>query len=278
MINPHQKHPLSPVSLAHSIKTNWFLIWQMGKREVAGRYRGSVMGLLWTFLNPIIMLAIYTFVFGVVFKSKWGASSVQQNRAEFAVGLFAGLIIFGFFSECINRAPSLVISNPSYVKKIAFPLESLVPVMLVSAFFHLVASFTVLLTFYLIAYRTMHLTVLLAPVVFLPLLIMTAGFAWFLASLGVFLRDIGQMIGFVVTIIMFTSPIFYPASALPPRFRMVMLLNPIAEIVEQFRAVIIGGQVPDFGMLGIYTVVAVCICWLGYAWFQKTRKAFADVI
>ena len=278
MINAHEKYPLSLMSLVRSIRTNWFLIWQMGKREVAGRYRGSMIGLFWTFLNPIIMLAIYTFVFGVVFKSKWDAGAGPQNKAAFAVGLFAGLIVFTFFSECVSRAPGLVIGNPAYVKKIAFPLESLVPVMLVSSFINLVVSFAVLLMLYLGAYRTINPTVLLAPLVFLPLIIMTAGFSWFLASLGVFLRDMGQLIGFFVTMVMFISPVFYSAKGLPTLFRRLMIFNPIAEIIEQFRMIIMAGQAPDFGILGIYTVVAIFICWLGYAWFQRTRRAFADVI
>ena len=278
MINAHQKYPLSLLSLARSIRANWFLIWQMGKREVAGRYRGSVMGILWAFLNPIIMLAIYTFVFGVIFKSKWDVGTGPQNKAAFAVGLFAGLIVFTFFSECINRAPGLVIGNPSYVKKIAFPLESLVPVMLVSSFINLVVSFGVLIVFYLVAYHTLNPALLLAPVVFLPLIVMTAGFSWFLASLGVFLRDMGQLIGFFVTMVMFISPVFYSAKGLPPMFRRIMIFNPIAEIIEQFRTIIMTGEAPDFLILGVYTVVAVFICWLGYAWFQRTRRAFADVI
>ncbi|MBI5247363.1 MAG: ABC transporter permease [Elusimicrobia bacterium] len=277
-MDPHRKPSFSLPSLARTLHANWFLIGQLSRREIAVRYRGSLMGIFWSFLNPIIMLVMYTFVFGVIFKSKWNVDAARQGRFEYAIGLFAGLIVVGFFNECLARAPTLVLSNPSYVKKVVFPLETLVPIALLSALFHTLASFIVLLAFCFFAHLTINPTAIMAPLVLIPLVFMTAGFSWFLASLGVFLRDMGQIMVFVTNIVMFTSPVFYPTSQLPPIFRKVIVFNPVAVIIEQFRTVIITGNPPDFGVLAIYTAVAVLVCWGGYAWFQKTRHEFADVI
>jgi len=234
------------------------------------------MGLFWSFSNPVLMLAVFTFVFSVVFKARWGSGS--DSKMEFALVLFAGLIVFNLFAECINRAPSLILSNVNYVKRVVFPLEILPWVALGSALFHTMVSVGVWLVAYIILYGLPHPTVLLLPLVFLPLILMIMGFSWFLASLGVYLRDVSQFIGIMITVLMFLSPIFYPITALPEKYRPILLLNPLTPALEHTRDVLFWGKTPDTAMLGVYFIATAVIAWLGFAWFQKTRRGFADVI
>ncbi len=252
------------------------LIWQMTKRDVIGRYRGSIMGLLWSFFNPILMLAIYTFVFSVVFQARWGVGAA--SKTEFAIVLFAGLIVHALFAECINRSPGVVLSNVNYVKKVVFPLEILPWVTLGSALFHAVVSVLVLIVFFAIVNMSLNWTAVLVPFVLLPLVILIMGLSWLLASLGVYVRDVGQVTGIVTTAMLFLTPIFYPLSALPEAYRPLLYLNPLTFIVEQGRGVLIWGNMPDWTGLGVYLIISILVAWLGFAWFQLTRRGFADVI
>lgn len=276
-MNRHPDHPTSPFALVHSLWSNRALITQLVKREILGRYRGSVFGLAWSFFNPVLMLVIYTFVFSVVFSARWGTTQ-GGNRADFAILLFIGLIVHGFFAECLNRAPSLVLQNVNFVKKVVFPLELLSVVVLASAFFHTIISFLVLVVAMLLAHGRLQATALFAPLIFIPLVLATAGFSWFLASLGVFARDVGQVIGVLVTILMFLSPVFYPISAVPAEFQPWLMANPLTFIIEQSRAVLFYGENPDWSGLFIYGIVSAAVAATGFAWFQKTRKGFADVL
>lgn len=264
------------LSMIRSFHVNRNLIWQMTKREVVGRYRGSYLGLLWSLFHPILMLTIYTFVFSVVFKARWGQGG--ESKIEFALILFAGLIVFNLFAECINRAPSLIIGNVNYVKKVVFPLEILPLIVMGAALFHGIVSLFVLLIFHFLFSFSLQWTVLFVPLVILPLLLMTLGFSWFLASFGVFIRDVAQSISLLVTVLMFLTPIFYPASAIPEKFRMVIYMNPLTFVVEQMRDVVIWGKLPSWSGWGISMVVGGVMAWLGLVWFQKTRKGFADVL
>jgi lipopolysaccharide transport system permease protein len=266
----------SPREMFASLWRNRELIKASARREVLGRYRGSVLGILWSFFNPLFMLAVYTFVFSEVFKARWNAAS--DSKTEFALVLFAGLIVFNLFSECINRAPGLILSNVNYVKKVVFPLEILPCVALVSALFHGLVSLGVWLLAYVLFYGLPHATVLYLPLVMLPFFLLIMGLSWAFASLGVFLRDVSQFIGVVTTVLMFLSPIFYPVTALPERYRHLLYLNPLTPVIEQTREVLFWGKPPDFLMLGIYWFATAFIAWLGFAWFQKTRKGFADVL
>ncbi|PND31415.1 sugar ABC transporter permease [Achromobacter pulmonis] len=270
------KHRASPLSLLRSLVRNRQLIWSLVRREVIGRYRGSALGLLWSFFNPVFMLLVYTFVFSVVFKARWPGGT--ESKTEFALVLFAGLMLFNFFAECINRAPSLILANVNYVKKVVFPLEILPCVALGSAFFHLLISLSVWMVFYVVFYGVPHLTVLLFPVVVFPLVVVVLGLSWFLSSLGVFLRDVSQFIGILTTVLMFMSPIFYSASILPAEYQGFLHLSPLTVVVEQARNVLFWGRGIDWGIWSMYTVAAFLIAALGYAWFQRTRKGFADVL
>ena len=263
-----------------SLKRHYPLILQLIKREVVGRYRGSLLGMLWSLINPILMLAIYTFVFSVVFKIRMDQQdgSIYDDKFAFALVLFVGLIIFNLFSECLSRAPGLILANVNYVKKIIFPLEILPWVNLGSALFHASISFSVLLGFLLLIDHPIHWTSIYLPIIVLPLLFLIIGLSWFLASIGVFVRDIGQFIGLILTMLMFMSPIFYPASALPASVRDYLFLNPLTFIIEQTRTVILYGQSPNWIGLAADYVVALLIAWAGMVWFEKTRKGFADVL
>ena len=267
---------LSPLAVLATFSQHRDLIWQMTKRDVIGRYRGSIMGLLWSFFNPILMLAVYTFIFSVVFQVRWGEAT--ENKADFAIVLFVGLIIHTLFAECVNRAPSLILTNVNYVKKVVFPLEILPWITLGSALFHAMVSVVVLLVFVGFTQIQLSWTALLFPLVLLPLVLLTMGLSWFLASLGVFIRDVRQMIGMVTTVMLFLSPIFYPVSAVPESYRIWFNLNPLTFIVEQGREVLLWGNTPDWIGLGVYTLVAAAIAYGGLMWFQMTRRGFADVI
>lgn len=271
-----QNFPVTPREIPASLWRNRALVKASIKREVLGRYRGSVMGILWSFLNPLFMLTVYTFVFSVVFKARWDASS--ESKTEFALVLFAGLIVFNLFAECINRAPSLIVSNQNYVKKVVFPLEILPWVSLGAALFHGAVSLGVWLVAYIIFFGFPHATMLYLPLILFPFGLFIMGLSWALASLGVYLRDVGQFIGLLTTVLMFLSPIFYPASALPEAYRTLLYMNPLTPVIEQMRDILFWGKAPNFAMLSIYLISTSLIAWLGFAWFQKTRKGFADVL
>lgn len=277
MLNPHATPPTSLASLARSLWQHRELIVQMTKREVVGRYRGSVMGLAWSFFNPILMLVVYTFVFSVVFKAKWGLGA-DESQTSFAIILFVGMIMYGLFAEMANRAPGLILSNVNYVKKVIFPLEILPVVGLGAALFHTIISLGVLLAAILLINGSLVWTAIFFPLILLPLLLATLGVSWFLASIGVFVRDVGQTVGIFTTVLMFLSPVFFPITALPEKFQFWMMLNPLTFVIEQGRAVMIFGNQPDWTGLGIYAVASLLVAWAGYWWFQKTRKGFADVL
>ena len=253
------------------------LIRQLARREVLGRYQGSVLGLAWSFLNPLLMLAVYTFVFSVVFKARWNHAG-EESRADFAIVLFTGMIVYGIFSECVNRAPGLIVTNPSFVKKVVFPLEVLPVVTLGAALFHALIGFVVLAGAILVFRDGVPVTAVALPVVLLPLLAGTLGLSWILASLGVFLRDVSVTVSIFTTVLMFLSPIFYPISALPAAYQGIVAANPIAFVIEQARRVLVWGQWPDWGLLGLQLCMGLLVAWVGFWWFQKTRKGFADVL
>ena len=275
-MNPHATASASPVGAVRSLWANRQLIARMGQREIIGRYKGSAMGLAWSFITPLFMLAIYTFVFSVVFQARWGTS--EESKTQFAVVLFAGLIVHTLFSDVINRAPQLVLGNVNYVKKVVFPLEILPVVQLLSATFHALVSVAVLIAAQLVFQGSLPITALLLPVVLLPFLLLTLGLAWCLASLGVFVRDVGQTISLVTSVMLFMSPVFFPVQSLPPALQPWMHLNPLTFVIEQVREVVVWGRLPDWQGLAVYSIASIATAWLGFAWFQKTRKGFADVL
>ena len=265
--------PLSPYV---ALTRHFALVVQMARRDVAGRYRGSFAGLLWSFFNPLLMLAIYTFVFGVFFKSRWNVQTT--NPFQYAVVLFAGLNINTLFSECANRATTLVVENANFVKRVVFPLETLTWSTLGSGLFHLCVSTIVLLVISPFVTGHVSWTAVLFPIVVACFLPFVAGTVWLLASLGVYLRDLKQAVGIVTTALMFLAPILYPATLIPERYRFALYFNPLTVIAEASQNVLVWGQLPRWDHLAAYVVIASLFAWFAFSWFERTRKGFADVV
>lgn len=249
----------------------------MIKRDVLGRYRGSALGVVWSLAHPVLMLIVYTFVFSVVFTTRWPGTA-SDSRLNFAVILFAGMIVFGIFAECVQRAPGIIVSQPNFVKKVVFPLEIMAWTTLGAALFHAGISLCVLTVLIVIVKGGLPWTAVFLPAVLLPLMCLTLGLTWFFSALGVYVRDVSQLLGVAVTAVMFLSPLFYPSSALPADLRWLTDVNPIAFSIEQTRDVLIFGNRPNWRLLAEYTAAGFLVMWLGFAWFQKTRRGFADVL
>lgn len=271
-----QNFSSSPRELISSFWKNLDLIKILVVREIIGRYRGSVIGVFWSFLNPVFMLTIYSFVFSQVFKMRWGVG--VESKTEFALILFPGLIVFNLFSECFNRAPGLILANQNYVKKVIFPLEILPWVLMGSALFHALVSLGVWLLAYVFFFGYPPLSIIYLPLIFLPLILFLVGIIWWMASLGVYLRDLSQFIGIATSVLMFMSPIFYPLSAIPEQYRYLFDLNPLGPIIEETRNALFFGTPPGLSSLVINFLFGALIAFLGFYWFQKTRKGFADVL
>lgn len=274
-----QSFSFSPKEMGATLWRNRYLVWEMTRRDVIGRYRGSFVGLAWSFFHPLVMLLIYTFVFSVVFRARWQESQGDnESTVNFALLLFIGMILHGLFAECVNRAPTLILSHANYVKKVVFPLEILPYVAMGSALFHGAISFCVLLLVQVITNHVLPWTILLFPFVLIPLLSTTMGMAWLLSSLGVYIRDIVQVTGFATTILLFISPVFFPVAAVPTQLQTWMKLNPLTFVIESGRNVLIFGRDFDWLSWMVYMVGGFAVAWAGFCWFQKTRRGFADVI
>lgn len=250
---------------------------RLTEREVLGRYRGSLLGLTWSFLNPMAMLVVYTFVFSQIFKVRWGTLE-NSGPAGFAINLFAGLIVFNLLAESAQRSPGLVLANPNYVKKVIFPLEILSVVTVAGAAFHAVVSLIALFIVELIALHRLPWTIFWLPLVWLPLLLGCLAVSWLLSALGVFVRDIGQLVGLGVSMLMFLSPIFFPASALPANLQFVLMMNPLAHVMEQSRRVIIAGDSPSLTYIIVGLFLGIILCESTFRFFRRAKRVFADVM
>ena len=252
------------------------LVFRLAKREVEARYRGSILGMFWAFIVPLLMLGVYTFVFSVVFKIRWNLP--LEGKGSFALLLFSGLILYNLFSECVNRAPGLLLEHSTYIKKVVFPLEILPWVSMGVALFNAAVSFFILLIFFFFVHGVPPLSIFLLPIVLIPLILMTMGLMWFFASIGVFFRDIRPMLGVVTTMLLFLSPIFYPLEAIPEAYRSLIYWNPLTLALEACRGILFWGQIPNWVGWTVYMGICWLVSWLGFVWFQKTRKGFADVV
>lgn len=266
------------ISFFRKIYDYRYLIIQMIKREIAHRYRGSALGFAWSILSPLLMLAVYTFVFSVVFKSRWGTENEHESKIDFALTLFAGMIVFNIFSEIINKAPTLILGNVNYVKKVIFPLEILPLVSIGGILFHGLVSLLVLLVTQILYKGYAPFTIIYLPVILLPLLLAGLGLSWFLAALTVYIRDIAHITGLLTTVLLFLSAIFFPLSALPAQYQKILMLNPVAFIVDTSRNILIFGYPPNWLLLGVMLVLGLLMAAGGYWFFNKMRKGFADVL
>ncbi|TVQ85344.1 MAG: ABC transporter permease [Chromatiaceae bacterium] len=276
-MNPHQDHPTSFSAMLATGRAHHGLVRQLVRREIAARYRGSILGLAWSFFNPILMLLVYTFVFSVVFRNRWGGG-VADDHVSFAIVLFVGMIIHALFAEVANRAPLLIVHNVSYVKRVVFPLEILPVVAMGAALFHALISLSVLLLAQYLLTGSLSWTLVFFPLLVAPLVIATTGVGWFLAALGVYIRDVAQTIGIITTIMLFMAPIFYPVSVLSPKLQLLLYLNPLTFVIEEGRKVLLFGQVPNWPGWFLYSLLSLAVAKVGFWWFQKTRKGFADVV
>ena len=275
-LNPHAQRSASPLHLLRVAMANRLLVRQLAWREVMGRYRGSIMGIGWSLINPLIMLLVYTFVFSVVFQVRWGG--VSDGKGSFAIVLFVAIIMHGIMAECINRAPTLISSNASYVKKVVFPLELLPFVVMGSALFHAAISLLVFIFASLVINGGIPVTAIALPIVLVPMVIGTLGVSWFLAAFGVYVRDLSQATGLATMVLLFMSPAFYSIDSLPEDFRHILYLNPLTYTIEGARDVLLWGRWPEPAAIGIQFVVSLGLAWLGYWSFQRMRPGFADVI
>ena len=276
---------LNPLTLVRSLWMSRELIRQFTIRMVRSQHKGTTLGVLWDVLTPIFILVVYTFIFSTVLKMKWdnlpgGAPGTDGAEwAQFAITMFCGMIVFGIFADCVTAAPTMIVSRPNYVKKVVFPLEVFPIAALGAALFTALVSIVILLVAAFVAFGTISKTIWLFPLVLVPTILFTLGVSWFLASLGVFLRDTNQFVNlFVQRLLFFMTPIFYPMSRVPEQFLPFMRANPLAILVVEGRKTLLWGQYPDFVALGLLTLGSFAVFQLGYAWFAKSRKGFGDVI
>lgn len=264
-----------PRDITYSFTKNRELVWELVKRDFVGRYKGSFMGLAWSFFHPLLMLFVYSFVFGMIFNAKWG---VKAEGASFSAVLFSGMIVHGLMAECVNRAPNLITGSPNYVKKIVFPLEIIALVVTLSAFMHFAIGAALLLAFHALTGGVINFGALLVPIIILPLIFLSLGLTWIFSALGVYLRDVGQVMAVATSALMFLSPVFYPSSAIPEPYRFLIHLNPLTNPIEQLRAVLLFGGSLDWGAWTESILLALSLTCLGFFFFQKLRKGFADVL
>lgn len=280
VVNVDKKTRLSFREAAHGVAAAALqhrkLILRLAKREILAKYKGSLLGILWAVISPLSLLLVYTFVFSTIFHMRWG--NTDQTTGQFALLMYSGLIIFNIFAECLNRAPGLMLENVSYIKKVVFPLEILPYVQLAVSLFNGVVSAAILAVIYPFVFGTPPLTILLAPLLLIPLLLLILGLSWFLSSLGVFLRDVRQIIGLFVSMVMFMSPIFYPIEMVPEPYRSLVQFGPLAVPMRQVTATAFWGEAPDWLAVAAYSAVSFLLAVGGYWWFMRTRKAFSDVV
>jgi lipopolysaccharide transport system permease protein len=262
----------------HAIWSNRNLIRTLVRRDVLGRYSGSFGGALWAVLNPLMLMFTYFFVFGLILKSRFGN---DPSRAGYAIYFLAGMLPWLAFSEAVGRAPFIMVEHRNFIKKLVFPVETL-PVNLVvsgmvTEFFGIVLFALALL----IVRGHVPATVLYLPALIIPQVLLTAGICWFLAALGVFVRDLAQINGYLLTIWFFITPICYSEtnlSSLPHTALAVLTRNPIYVLVRAYRAILLESKAPDWTSLGWLSAVSIAVFLLGHAWFYKLRKSFADLI
>ena len=274
-------HAAAPPSLdpVRTLLPHRRLVLRFTLNDALGRYKGSLLGIAWSFLNPLLMLAVFTLAFGTLFANATFAREGLPPRPP-VLSIFCGMVVFAVFGEVLSRAPSAVLAHPNYVKKVVFPLEIL-PVSLVgSALLHAFIGLTILAAGTLALGNALSWTALLLPLVLLPLVLLALGVGWFLASLGVYVRDVAHTIGVVSQALFFLTPIVYPFSLFESRPLLASILrwNPLKIAIDEARLVVLWGELPDFAALGVVTATGLVLAWLGFAWFQKTRRGFADVI
>ncbi len=251
------------------------LIFSLAKRELLTRYKGSVLGTVWALVTPVVMIAIFTFIFAGIFGARFGAS---QSHWDYALYLFCGLLPWTMFQETLQQSASTIVSHANLVKRVVFPLETLPVAQAFSSLGNQLFATIALLIATVVIQQQLHLTAAWFPLLLIPQLLFTLGAAWLIASLGVFLRDISQGITLLLMAWMYLTPIIYPESIVPERFRLFINLNPFTPLVRSYRRIFLEGVPPDWLGLAYFSGFAIVSFLVGYWWFARTRKNFADVI
>ncbi|CAG0969459.1 Teichoic acid translocation permease protein TagG [Phycisphaerales bacterium] len=269
---------LSPTRLASNLWRHRDLIGQFAMRFFHLRHRGTHLGVVWALVLPLLMMVVYTAVFNFILSARYSLTG-EETPSQFAVHLFCGLTVFTVFSESLVRSCVLVMENPAYVKKVVFPVEILPVSQLFAALMFSGIGLVLTIIGTVVFFGRIPWTVVLIPLVMLPMVAMTLGLSWFLASLGVFLRDITNIITILVSqVLIFVTPVFYSLERLPEPWREIASFNPLAPIVDGARKVIVMGEQPDWTALGAVLVVGLACMQMGYAWFMKSKRGFADVL
>lgn len=263
-------------AVPESLWTNRWLIRRLVMREIAARYRGSILGIGWALLTPVVLLAVYTFVFSVVFQARWQLD--LGGKGNFALTLFCGLIVYQIFAECIGRAPNQLLENRAYIKKLIFPLETLAWVSIGTALFNMLLSLVVLLFAHLVIAGVPPLTSLLLPLILLPYVMILVGLIWLLSATGVYLRDLGQLVAVILPVLLFASAVFFPLSAVPQPYQTLVSLNPLVYVIEATRGIMLFGVLPSLLSYLFFVFGAAMVAWLGMVWFKLLRRGFADVV
>jgi lipopolysaccharide transport system permease protein len=261
-----------------SLRRHQDLLSQLAWREVLGRYRGSVLGLSWSFANPLLMLSVYTLVFSQVFKARWPGAHDIHGSALFALNAFAGLIIFNFFNECLSRSGTSITDHPNYVKKVVFPLEVLATSIVIAAMFHLLIAVLILCVFRGVVMGSIPASFVSLPIVLAPLVMGSLALSWLTSAITVYIRDLTQIISLMMSVLLFVSPIFYPSDALPKRFAIIAKLNPLAPIIEQTRKVSVSGHWPSPLFLILSLTASILMLEICYRIFTRAKRSFADVL
>jgi lipopolysaccharide transport system permease protein len=266
---------LGPLAIVGRAWQRRDVFWELFKREVSSRYSGSALGLLWSFVNPLLMLAVYTLAFREFLGMRWPQAA---DGADFSLMIFSGMIVHSLFSECLTRAPGVIVANANLVKKVVFPLALLPCVTVAAALFHGVLSMIALVLFAVFTRHSLHGGLLWLPLLYLPFAMLLSGLSWFMASLGTYFRDVSQLTGVISAMFMFLSPVFYPVQSLHFPYRQLVAYNPLTLIIEQTRGLLLLDGRLDWLALGGYSLIALLVMLAGYAWFQRTRDGFADVL
>lgn len=276
-ISAQNRLPLSPLHGFRTIWTERQLVNQLVRRSLSMMYSETILGIFWSFARPLFLLAVYTMVFGIIFRANFFPNQ-KTGMGEFAVILLLGLTIFGIFSETVSRSSGLMVGNANLIKKVVFPIELLPVVDIIVVIINALFGLVVFSAGYIFIYKSVPFTVLLLPMTITPLVMISLGVSYFVCSLSVYIRDVGQIIGILVSVLLFVSPIFYPLSAAPETIRGFMSISPLAFALEASRSLVFDGNLPRSATLAVHYAVGFATLWAGWAWFQFTRRGFADVL
>lgn len=264
-----------------SLRKNRELLAQLVKRNLSNKYKGTTLGVLWNFLQPLILLLVYTYAFGMLFQSRWietSAENLADMRFSYSIVVFCGMTVYNIFSEVVTTSPNLFVGNPNYIKKIVFPLEILPMAQVITSLITNLIWFLILFVGAVIFAGSLSWTMLLLPVVLFPYILMTTGISFVLASLGVYFRDLAQFCMLATQILYLMTPIFYSAEMVPENLRFISVINPLAWFVGETRKIFVYRQLPDFQGLAIWFIVAIVVFYLGFCCLKKTKRGFADVL